>query len=627
MLALLLESALRSLALALAVWLALRVLRVRNAHIRMTVWTVVLNTSLVMPLLMQLAGPWTTVVIPREVPSLQLPLPKWASSNAVQKPAGAAIELRDIQQYSRSPLTAEEGGEAPPAATEHAIDWLMVATGLYLVVAGALLIRLLIGVALAWHLWRAARPLNEDWTQEARVRMSDVLAVPVTIGRTILLPADCSTWSAAKQCAVLSHERSHVACRDFQVLLLARLNCAIFWFSPLSWSLLRQLAELAEIIGDEAAMAATGNAPAYAGILLDIARNARPASLAIAMARPHTVGRRVERILAGGPLAAKITLRRRIAIATGLVPLIAVCAVAIARGASPEEVVTRVEPAPAERQMPGAREEIPGAQGRSLPLILRGRVESGPSYSNQPAFSVAFNTAPPICPEGHGVLQISRGVVWFILSSGSKERAALRSISRPIADDAYGRVVGTDECRIDLAIRAQAIRDGRWTPLLVPKSMRPSLSAEERRQLSRPLTELLQKKLNDRKNGAKPSAEEVAQWLNGPGNLPRMIRIQQQTGAVATFLAFEEGPETCVEAVGEFWLDQAGMAFSFPTEFLDDANRFSIEHRRLDDFRAELVLGGRGCRVEIMIGKAIRAHDGWLSIQLDSIYPLPLAAR
>jgi hypothetical protein len=70
MLALLLESALRSLALALAVWLALRVLRVRNPSVRMTAWTVVLNTSLVMPLLTQLAGPWTTVVMPREVPSL-----------------------------------------------------------------------------------------------------------------------------------------------------------------------------------------------------------------------------------------------------------------------------------------------------------------------------------------------------------------------------------------------------------------------------------------------------------------------------------------------------------------------------------------------------------------------------
>jgi hypothetical protein len=135
MLALLLESALRSLALALVVWLALQVLRVRNAHIRMTVWTVVLNTSLVMPLLMQLAGPWTTVIMPREVPSLQLPLPQWASSNAVQMPARAAIELRDIQEYSRSPLTAEEGSEAPPAATKHTIDWLTMATGLYLAVA------------------------------------------------------------------------------------------------------------------------------------------------------------------------------------------------------------------------------------------------------------------------------------------------------------------------------------------------------------------------------------------------------------------------------------------------------------------------------------------------------------
>jgi hypothetical protein len=60
MLALLLESALRLLALGGVVWLGLRFLRVRNPHVEMTAWTVVLFASLSMPVLMRCV----TVTIP-----------------------------------------------------------------------------------------------------------------------------------------------------------------------------------------------------------------------------------------------------------------------------------------------------------------------------------------------------------------------------------------------------------------------------------------------------------------------------------------------------------------------------------------------------------------------------------
>ena len=52
MLALLLESALRLLALGGVVWLGLKLFRVRNPHAQMTAWTVVLLASLSMPVFM-----------------------------------------------------------------------------------------------------------------------------------------------------------------------------------------------------------------------------------------------------------------------------------------------------------------------------------------------------------------------------------------------------------------------------------------------------------------------------------------------------------------------------------------------------------------------------------------------
>jgi hypothetical protein len=57
MLVQLLESSVRSVALGIAVWLALRILRVRNPHVQMTAWTAVLMASLAMPLLMQFPAP------------------------------------------------------------------------------------------------------------------------------------------------------------------------------------------------------------------------------------------------------------------------------------------------------------------------------------------------------------------------------------------------------------------------------------------------------------------------------------------------------------------------------------------------------------------------------------------
>ena len=65
MLALLLESALRSLLLGAAVWLGLSLFRVRNPHVQMTAWTLVLIASLAMPALMRLV----TVTIPAAPPT------------------------------------------------------------------------------------------------------------------------------------------------------------------------------------------------------------------------------------------------------------------------------------------------------------------------------------------------------------------------------------------------------------------------------------------------------------------------------------------------------------------------------------------------------------------------------
>jgi len=215
---------------------------------------------------------------------------------------------------------------AAPGPRYAAVNWLAVATAIYAFVAGMLLLRLAIGIYLTWRLVRAARPMSEPWTADWRVRVSNVIAGPVTFGSTILLPPQFSDWDVLKRRAVLAHEGAHVANRDFYVLLLASLNRAVFWFSPFAWWHHTRLAELAEIISDTRALEVLDDRLSYAEILLDLVQRDRQAPAGLAMARACTVRARVERILAATTAPAKLGWRKRIWTVVAVVPVVVVSA-------------------------------------------------------------------------------------------------------------------------------------------------------------------------------------------------------------------------------------------------------------------------------------------------------------
>src|SRR5262249_50107482 len=119
----------------------------------------------------------------------------------------------------------------------------------------------------------------------------------------------------------------------------------IFWFNPLSWWLVRRLTELAEMISDDVAIAAIGDRPCYAEILLELARPVERASAGLAMARPRTVRLRIERILAATGLPMVIGWRKRASFATALIPLVAICAATITPSGSSRQAVAQDVPA------------------------------------------------------------------------------------------------------------------------------------------------------------------------------------------------------------------------------------------------------------------------------------------
>jgi hypothetical protein len=314
MLAILAESAFRSLILGSVVWVGLHLLRVRNPHVHMTSWAMVLVASLAMPLLMH----WTTVTVPLPPSAVPVPENLWPALVALPEPLPSALPL--------------EPGIATAAhdAAHHAVNWWELATVLYAIIAGVLLLRLAIGLYLTWRLVRAATAVNAPWAADADVRVSALVGGPVTFGSAIVLPPDYRDWDVTKRQAVLAHEGAHVANRDFYLLLLAALNRAVFWFSPFAWWQPVRLAQLAEMISDAQALEVVDDRLSYAQILLDLMQPVRQAPAGLHMARACTVRTRVEHILDGSAAPATGGWRKRLWSAAATTPVVIVSALTIA---------------------------------------------------------------------------------------------------------------------------------------------------------------------------------------------------------------------------------------------------------------------------------------------------------
>jgi bla regulator protein blaR1 len=320
---------LSTLLLALVVQLCLWGLRVRHAKLQLAAWTAVLLASLAMPALQR--------VVPTALP---VPLLSFSVAQAVDPAAPAPRSgLPGVSDSGATVTLASEAHKTFSRLESYQVfawgGWLAKAYGF---VACAMLLRLLLGLALSWKMLRAAHPVHADWVAGRKIRASSAIRSPVTIGDNVLLPAEYANWDASTRHAVLAHEGAHVARGDFYVLLLSQLNRSIFWFSPLSWWLHAGLSALAELASDDDAIEALGDRPGYASILLDVARLAGTLPAGVAMARPATVARRIERILTEETAPGRVSWLRQILIAAMVAPP-AVLGALLFGGATPRQTV------------------------------------------------------------------------------------------------------------------------------------------------------------------------------------------------------------------------------------------------------------------------------------------------
>ena len=431
----LIEAALRSVFLALAVWIGLRVFGVRNVLAQKVAWGLVLASALAMPVVLPMTEHWSVlpanvrVTIPADPENLleELQARIQAKTTPEVKPSvvaapGAAIETTKMEEPGQ-PLGAEElGNQSVNSAAEvEASDdiaagyvtpqpaprraaaqvqatppmhdrWPLstMALFVYLAVAGVLIVRIACGFVAALRLRRAAKPVACDLPTSLAaaldVRCSSKVGSPVTVCSSIVLPPDYASWNGEKLRIVLAHEGSHIRQKDFYLQLLAGVYAAAVWFSPLGWWLKRKLSDLAEAISDRAGLEEAADRASYAQVLLEFAAAPRPTLIGVAMARHGSLSRRIERLLNDVSFRQAFAGTRRALLTVIVVPVALFAATALVR------VQAAGQQAPAPPSAPTA----PAAEAPAVPVVPV-TPEAGVSVPEQ--ISDEEPPAPAVAPQ------------------------------------------------------------------------------------------------------------------------------------------------------------------------------------------------------------------------------------
>jgi beta-lactamase regulating signal transducer with metallopeptidase domain len=320
-----------------------------------------------------------------------------------------SLQLSPAKTDSRA---TEIAGSSSPVPANKPISWLTLAAAAYCLIAGALLGRLMLGYMLRRRLEQCARPIENarlaailreetgkiGLRRAPRVAEAGALSVPVAMGvlrPLVLFPAGWGNWTESELRAVFAHELSHIARRDVLTQTLAKIHRAIFWFSPLGWWLDRTIVDLAEQASDDAALRAGADRTGYAEVLLNFLRAIKTGQRrlrweAVSIAQGTRSARRLERILSGARLSARVGGKSLATVAIAVVPLVFLTA--------------GVEPTfPAQSQMPPppAIPAPPAPPASAMQLVVVAPVPAPPKALGGQNVPVA--PAPMPAPAGGAV--------------------------------------------------------------------------------------------------------------------------------------------------------------------------------------------------------------------------------
>lgn len=263
-------------------------LRRRSAALRAALWTAVLASSLLLPLL-----PRPEIAVART----SLPM--------VIAPPRRALPLI-------KPASTEEKGQSLIEAREP-LDLAAVVWRLYVLGVAVSLASFVVALTRVSRLVRSSDPASERIANvlrriagdrpQPRIRLAAEGTPPLVAGPlrpTILLPRSAHAWDEARLERVLRHEFAHVERGDGLALMLGRLTTAVYWWHPLVRWAARELRQECERAADDVALGGAVRPSEYAEELL--AWSDRPAAPAatLPMARRAGLPGRLRHVLDAG---------------------------------------------------------------------------------------------------------------------------------------------------------------------------------------------------------------------------------------------------------------------------------------------------------------------------------------
>lgn len=274
--------ALKSLIVAAATLLLLRLTRSRSAAERSTIAHLGLFALVALPLA-SLALPSLSLPLPdslaRAVESEATPpVTATASAPYAAQKTGPALPAADMQAQVTSDAPSAFG-TAAIALARHA--YLLPTIALLLLTIAALFrlvglrARAEVLVEPEWLAALARAQRRMGFKSGTALLRSEELASPISWGlmRPTILLSDAAARAPEQAEAIIAHELAHVVQLDWAKLMLARVATAAFWFNPLAWVLAREAHQLREEAADDAVLAANIDGPDYAELLIGVARH------------------------------------------------------------------------------------------------------------------------------------------------------------------------------------------------------------------------------------------------------------------------------------------------------------------------------------------------------------------
>ena len=186
--------------------------------------------------------------------------------------------------------------------------------------------------------WRDGQAVVAEITAARAVRtrtqllLDETVVGPMTCGvlrPVIVLPRDARVWDPEDLQRAIVHELEHIRRRDWLMLFIARVVCALYWFHPLVWISWRQLRLEAERACDDAVLR-DAHPEVYADQLVTLAERLASdrAQSTLAMAGRGDLCARVSAVLddrqprgrAGSPWIATVSAAALLLLA-GIAPL------------------------------------------------------------------------------------------------------------------------------------------------------------------------------------------------------------------------------------------------------------------------------------------------------------------